>query len=91
MTDLTSVDIGTGWHPDPSSSLSLHADAYTRRRWIDVDQREIIGRSRQWVCHGEKLRQPGSYVTATVAGMPVAAIRGRDGVLRATEEPRSHT
>ena len=84
MTDAaTAVDIGRGWHPDPGASLSLHADAYTLPRWFDADQRRIIGRTWQWLCHGEKLRAPGSYVTANIAGAPIVAVRDRDGELRA--------
>lgn len=77
------VDIASGWAAEPGSSMSLHADAYTRAEWFDVDQREIIARSWQWVCHGEKLRHPGSYVTEDIAGMPVMVVRGTDGELRA--------
>ena len=76
-------DITMGWTPDASSSMSLHADAYTHPHWFDADQRSIIGASWQWICHGEKLRAPGSYVAEEVAGMPIVATRGRDGVLRA--------
>ncbi len=79
----SSLDLGRGWHPDPSRSLSLHADAYTLDRWFDVDQRAIIGRTWQWICHGEKLRQPGSYVADMVAGMPVVVVRDTGGELRA--------
>ncbi len=77
------IGIDRGWDPDPSASLSLHADAYTRQRWFDVDQREIIGRSWQWICHAEKLREPGSFVAETIAAMPVVAVRDDDGALRA--------
>ncbi len=77
------VDIAAGWTPEPGRSHSLHADAYTRRHWFDVDQRRIIGRTWQWICHAEKLREPGSYVAEHVAGMPVVAVRDRTGALRA--------
>jgi phenylpropionate dioxygenase-like ring-hydroxylating dioxygenase large terminal subunit len=83
VTDETAVSIGTGWHPEPASSMSLHADAYTKQRWFDADQREVIGRSWQWICHGEAVREPGQYVAETVAGMPIVALRGSDGILRA--------
>jgi len=63
--------------------MSLHADAYTRPRWFETDQSAIIRRSWQWVCHGEKLRDPGSYVTEDIGGMPIVALRDTDGVLRA--------
>ena len=77
------ADIGTGWTADPATSLSLHADAYTSQRWFDVDQRAIVGRTWQWVCHAEKLRAPGSFVTDDIAGMPIVAVRDRHGELRA--------
>ena len=83
MKSATPVEIGQGWNPDPSASLSLHADAYTRPRWFDADQSEIIARSWQWICHVEKLRAPGAYVAETVAGMPIVALRDNDGELRA--------
>ncbi|MBV7395737.1 aromatic ring-hydroxylating oxygenase subunit alpha [Mameliella sediminis] len=76
-------DISKGYHKDPSSSLSLRAEAYTDQLWHDVDVKEIIGKTWQWVCHVEKLRTPGSYVTIDVAGQPIAVVRDRDGVLRA--------
>lgn len=83
MADPSHVSIGQGWHPDPGSSLSLHADAYTKLQWFEVDTEEIIARSWQWLCHGKSLREDGSYFTDTIAGMPVVAVRGNDGVLRA--------
>ncbi|MFI6485579.1 SRPBCC family protein [Nonomuraea sp. NPDC050663] len=75
--------ISAGYHPDPALSMSLHADAYTDPAWFDIDVRAIFARTWQWLCHVEKLRQPGSYVTATVAGMPVVAVRDESGALRA--------
>ena len=86
MTQVTPEDvarISTGYDPDPARSWSLRAEAYTERRWADADVAGILARSWQWICHVERLRDPGSYVSATVAGMPVAVVRGRDGELRA--------
>ena len=86
MTDVTAADverIATGYDDDPARSMSLHADAYTEPVWADVDVRAVLARTWQWICHVEKLRHPGSYVSATVAGMPIAVVRGRDGDLRA--------
>lgn len=75
--------IRKGYDPDPSRSLSLQSDAYTDSTWFGLDQREIIAKSWQWVCHAEKVRAPGSYTTTEVAGNPLAVIRDREGVLRA--------
>ena len=72
-----------GYHSDPSQSLSLRADAYTNPQWHQVDLQEIISKTWQWVCHGEKVREPGSFVTIEIAGKPIAIVRDREGVLRA--------
>ncbi|MEV5739450.1 ring-hydroxylating oxygenase subunit alpha [Microbispora rosea] len=86
MTSVTMDDVrrvGTGFHEDPARSMSLRAETYTDPRWLDVDIRAIFTRTWQWICHVEKLASPGSYVSATVAGMPIAIVRDRDGSLRA--------
>jgi choline monooxygenase len=75
--------IRSGYHSDPSQSLSLRADAYTDARWHQVDLQQIISSTWQWVCHAEKLREPGSFVTIEIARKPIAIVRDRDGVLRA--------
>ena len=63
--------------------MSLHKDAYVQSDWYEVDRQGIIAKSWQWVCHVEKLREPGSYVATEIAGQPVAIVRDREGVLRA--------
>ncbi|MFF4123221.1 SRPBCC family protein [Microbispora rosea] len=86
MASVTMDDVrrvGTGFHEDPARSMSLRAETYTDPRWLDVDIRAIFARTWQWICHVEKLASPGSYVSATVAGMPIAIVRDRDGSLRA--------
>jgi choline monooxygenase len=75
--------ITQGYTDEPGASLSLHADAYTEQQWFEADEQQIIRRSWQWLCHGEKLREPGSYVTDDIAGMPIVAIRDKSGSLRA--------
>ncbi|WP_306116799.1 MULTISPECIES: ring-hydroxylating oxygenase subunit alpha [unclassified Roseovarius] len=87
MTQLPSTSqfaaIARGYSADEGNSQSLHADAYTRDEWFAADTQAILAKSWQWVCHVEKLRAPGSFVTVDVAGHPVAVVRDRDGVLRA--------
>ncbi|MEV4297271.1 aromatic ring-hydroxylating oxygenase subunit alpha [Microbispora rosea] len=86
MASVTMDDVrrvGTGFHEDPARSMSLRAETYTDPRWLDVDVRAIFARTWQWICHVEKLASPGSYVSAAVAGMPIAIVRDRDGSLRA--------
>ncbi|NNE22180.1 MAG: Rieske 2Fe-2S domain-containing protein [Rhizobiales bacterium] len=75
--------IRKGYDADPARSLSLRAEAYTEPQWHQLDLSEIMAKTWQWVCHVEKLRKPGSFVTVEIAGKPVAIVRDRDGVLRA--------
>ncbi|MEU6375831.1 SRPBCC family protein [Streptomyces sp. NPDC046909] len=76
-------EIESGFDDDPARSMSLRAEAYTEPKWLDADLRGIFARTWQWICHGEKLTAPGSYVSASVAGMPIAVVRDRAGGLRA--------
>ena len=87
MTDLPSprqvAQIRHGYDPDPRRSLSLKADAYTDNAWFEADRQAILAKHWQWVCHVEKLRAPGDYVTADIAGQPIVITRAGDGLLRA--------
>ena len=93
MTLLDDRDVATisaGYDADPGRSRSLHADAYVEQKWLDAEQKAVFGRTWQWVCHVESVREPGSYVTATIATMPIVVVRGRDGALRAFYNVCSH-
>jgi choline monooxygenase len=70
--------------------MSLGADAYLQQTWLDAEQAAVFSRTWQWVCHVESVREPSSYVTTSVAGMPVVVTRARDGVLRAFYNVCSH-
>jgi len=86
MDDLTVqdvIDIGAGYHADPGRSMSLRSEAYVDQRWTDAEMKAVFARTWQWLCHVEQLSEPGSYVAATVAGMPIAVVRDRAGTLRA--------
>lgn len=87
MTELPSKadfdTIARGYDANPSRTYSLNARAYTDPRWYNVDLQEIIARTWQWVCHVEKLRNPGDYIAVEIAGQPIAVVRDRDGALRA--------
>ncbi len=75
--------IRAGYDVDPARSYSLNKTTYTEARWADVDRDAIFRKSWQWVCHIEKLCDPGSYVVVSVAEQPVAVLRDREGQLRA--------
>ncbi len=61
----------------------MRAEAYTQDEWFEADQQAILATSWQWVCHVEKLRAPGSFMTVDIAGHPIAIVRDRDGNLKA--------
>ena len=75
--------IRAGYVINPARSLSLNAEAYTDQRWYNIDCASIIRRTWQWVCHNEKLRDAGSYVTTSIDNQPVLIVRDREGELRA--------
>ncbi|MCH9034900.1 MAG: aromatic ring-hydroxylating dioxygenase subunit alpha [Planctomycetes bacterium] len=56
---------------------------YTRDDILKLERKQVFGRTWQVVAPVEKLRKPGDYVTANVAGEPIVVVRGEDGDLRA--------
>lgn len=61
---------------NPAASMSLRAEAYVDPFWFEIETDAVFARSWQWVCHTEKLRSPGNYVAAEVAGRPIVIVRG---------------
>jgi carnitine monooxygenase subunit len=82
-TPLDFASIRKGYDANPARSMSLQKDAYIDPRWFHADTRSILAISWTWVCHTEKIREPGSYMAVEIAGQPIAIVRGTDGVLRA--------
>ena len=74
---------GEGYDPVAARSASIGADCYTDPGYLEVEREQILRRSWQYLCHEEALREPGSYVTASVQNRSIVAVRGEDGVLRA--------
>ncbi|MDE0112683.1 MAG: ring-hydroxylating oxygenase subunit alpha [Albidovulum sp.] len=84
MLKIETVDIvGSGWDPEPKRSTSLSKKSYVDPEWPEIERNAIFARTWQWVCHAEKLREPRSYVTDEVAGMPIVVLRDKGGILRA--------
>jgi len=71
------------YDPVAVRSHSINTRCYTDPGFLEIEQEQVFHRSWQFLCHVEKLRQPGSYVTMNVAGQPIVALRNRDGELRA--------
>ena len=64
-------------------SHSINTQCYTDPKFLQVEREQIFHRSWQFLCHEEKLREPGSYVTQSIAGQAVVAMRNREGELNA--------
>jgi len=46
MDRATVDDLASGFHEDPTRSMSLRAAAYTEQRWADADLAAIFARTR---------------------------------------------
>ena len=75
--------IGGKYDPLATRSHSIDTRCYTDPKFLPIEQEQIFRRSWQFVCHEEKLRQPGSYLSLDVGGQSVVALRDRAGELRA--------
>ncbi|GAB5468745.1 MAG: carnitine monooxygenase subunit YeaW [Rhodospirillales bacterium] len=77
------AELSRGYDADPSRSHSLGARSYTDPRFLALEREAIFYKSWQWVCHGEKLRNPGDYVVTSVQERSIVVLRNREGLLKA--------
>lgn len=64
-------------------SFLLPRDAYRSQEWFEREQRLLFAGAWAVVASVDDLAAPGSYVTASVGGVPVVVVRDDDGALRA--------
>jgi choline monooxygenase len=64
-------------------AYTIPAPWYTDPRIARLELQNVFSRSWQAVGRTAQVEKPGQYVTATVAGEPIVAVRGSDGILRA--------
>jgi len=72
-----------GFDPVPKRSSSINKICYIDRHFLDVETEQIFHKSWQFVCHEEKLREVGDYVTADIQGQGIFVIRDDSGRLQA--------
>ncbi len=77
------AEVGRGYDAVAARSHSIDTRCYRDARFLDVEREQVFWRSWQFLCHEERLREPGSYFTADVQGRSTVAVRGEDGMLRA--------
>jgi choline monooxygenase len=64
-------------------AYTIPAPWYTDARIAQLELQNVFSRTWQPVGRTEQVEKLGQYVTATVAGEPIVAVRGSDGKLRA--------
>jgi len=64
-------------------AYTIPAPWYTDARIAQLEVQNVFSRTWQTVGRAAQVEKPGQYVTATVAGEPIVAVRGSDGILRA--------
>jgi choline monooxygenase len=62
---------------------TLPASLYREASTYEDERRKIFGTSWLFVGHESQLAEAGDYVAATLAGYPLIAVRGKDGIIRA--------
>ena len=67
---------------DPRAPLSqawtIPASWYIDPRVLQLERQSVFADSWQHVGRTDQLREPGQYITATVAGEPIVVVRGSD-------------
>jgi phenylpropionate dioxygenase-like ring-hydroxylating dioxygenase large terminal subunit len=66
-----------------AEAYTIPARWYTDKRVADLELQNVFSRNWQAMARVAQVEKPGQYVTATVAGEPIVAVRGSDGKLRA--------
>jgi len=64
-------------------AYTIPAAWYTDARIAQLELQNVFSRTWQAVGRTAQVERPGQYVTASVAGEPIVAVRGSDGKLRA--------
>jgi choline monooxygenase len=67
----------------PERAMALPARWYCDPAIAAFERRAVFDRSWHLLAHVSRLRDAGDHVVADCAGLPVIAVRGADGVLRA--------
>ena len=66
-----------------SEASTIPAPWYVDSRIANLETVSVFSKTWQMIGRADQVSSPGQFVTATVAGEPVVAVRGTDGQLRA--------
>jgi len=73
-----------------AEASTIPASWYIDRRVARLEATSVFAKTWQMIGRAEQVQKPGQFVTANVAGEPILAVRGADGVLRAFYNVCSH-
>jgi choline monooxygenase len=65
-----------------AEASTIPAPWYVDSRIAELETKTVFSKTWQMIGHADQVEKPGQFVTATVAGEPIVAVRGNDGVLR---------
>ena len=66
-----------------SEACTIPGPWYVDPRIADLELQTVFSKTWQAIGRVDQVEKPGQFVTANVAGEPIVAVRGSDGVLRA--------
>lgn len=66
-----------------AEASTIPAPWYIDPRIADLEARTVFSKTWQLIGRTDQVEKPGEFVTATIAGEPIVAVRGADDVLRA--------
>ena len=66
-----------------AEASTIPAPWYVDARIAELERQTVFSRSWQVMGQVDQVAKPGQFVTAQIAGEPLVAVRGNDGVLRA--------
>jgi phenylpropionate dioxygenase-like ring-hydroxylating dioxygenase large terminal subunit len=69
-------------HAIPSEFL-VDNRVYTDPRTFELERERLFLRCWNFVCHASEVREPGDFLTTTVAGQPLVVVRTRSGEIKA--------
>src|SRR5258708_39791349 len=86
MSTSTSIEQIVASYDDAAplaEASTIPAPWYVDARIAELERQTVFSRTWQVMGRVDQVEMPGQFVTATVAGEPLVAVRGNDGVLRA--------
>jgi len=75
--------ISDGYSENALESSSIDTSTYIDEKFLNIEQQSVFKNCWHFVCHEEKLREPGSYVVSDVQGQSILVTRDTKNELRA--------